>query len=71
LSARLNLSTSFDVDLTGKGMPDLINLSIEEAIEPKNVTTAEMENSKMKALYELTCLGFHGFSDNDESIAEA
>jgi hypothetical protein len=40
LSARLNLSTSFDVDLTGKGMPDLINLSIEEAIEPKNVTTA-------------------------------
>jgi nitrate/TMAO reductase-like tetraheme cytochrome c subunit len=52
-------------------MQDLIDVSVEEAFETENITTSEMENSKMKALYELTRLECHGFSDDDESISDA
>jgi hypothetical protein len=70
LGARLTLSTFFVVDPTEVGIPDPINLSAEEACLDENRTTSEMENSKMKALYELTRLDCHGFSDDDESISE-
>jgi hypothetical protein len=38
----------------------------EDAQDSVNISTAEMENSQMKALYELTCLGSRGFKDDDQ-----
>jgi hypothetical protein len=38
----------------------------EDAQDSVNISTAEMENSQMKALYELTRLDSRGFKDDDQ-----
>ena len=61
---------NFPVDSTANGIPEDEYLSIEEALETDNVTTTEMENSHMKALYELTRLDCCGFGVDNETPPE-
>jgi hypothetical protein len=49
---------------------EALDRTVEESFKPENVTTCEMENSQMKALYELTRLDCCGFSDDEETPAK-
>jgi hypothetical protein len=75
LGARLTsliLRTEMSVASTAIGTLDVEQEDVEreeDALDNLNITTAEMENSQLKALYELTRLDSRGFEE-DEQIGD-